>query len=72
LSPHVFFQGFVLLHAGEEFVLILPVALLAGAAALIAWAGKRDTADPTADQDEQDVADEAEQDSPPPRETISV
>ena len=48
MSPHVFFQGFVLLHAGEEFVLILPVALLAGAFALIAWAGKGDTADQAA------------------------
>jgi hypothetical protein len=61
VSPHIFFQGLILLHAGEEFVLILPVALLAGAFLLISWAGKRDPADPTADEDEQNVADEAEQ-----------
>ncbi len=72
MSPHVFFQVFVLLHAGEEFVLILPIALLAGAFALMSWAGKRDTDDETADQDEQDVADEAEHDSPQPHELISV
>ena len=52
MSPHVFFQGFVLLHAGEEFALALPFALLAGAFALMSWAGKRDKADPP-DQDEQ-------------------
>ncbi len=59
MSPHVFFQGFVLLHAGEEFVLALPFAMLAGAFLLMSWAGKRDTADPEADQDEQNVADGA-------------
>jgi len=72
LSPHVFFQGFVFLHAGEEFVLVLPIALLAGAFALMSWAGKRGTDDPTADEDEQNVADEAEQDSPQPHELVSV
>ena len=51
MSPYVFL-GLVLLHQGEEFVLILPLALLTGAWLLMSWAGKGDTADATGDQDE--------------------
>ena len=46
--------------------------MLAGACLLMSWAGKGDRPDPSADQDEQNVADEAEQDSSQPHETISV
>jgi hypothetical protein len=61
----------VLLHAGEEFVLILPAALLAGACLLMSWAGKGDKPDPAADQEDQNVADDAEQDTRQHNETIS-
>jgi hypothetical protein len=49
----VLLQGFVFLHAGEEFILALPIALLAGAFALISWAGRGDSAEAGPDEDEQ-------------------
>jgi hypothetical protein len=38
-------QAFFLLHQGEEFVLALPVVLLAGAFVLMSWGSKSDKGD---------------------------
>jgi hypothetical protein len=44
-------QAFFLLHQGEEFVLALPVVLLAGAFVLMSWGSKSDRGD-AEDRDE--------------------